>query len=90
MTDVELNIHPLHTNNSQTDVPTSSNETGLASQIEQPQLRLDQFENRVSLDIVQLSNQINQLSTKHLQLTALVRFVSPPPPPHAQVPHEEF
>ena len=48
MVDVELNISPLHTNNSYTDVLTSDNETSLISQFEQLHLRIDWFENRVS------------------------------------------
>ena len=65
------------------DVPTAKHETGLASQIEQLYLRIDLFENRVSLDIAQLSNQINEMSTQHSEMIALVCFVCPPPPPLA-------
>ena len=83
MVDVKLNIPSLQTNNSQTNVPTSKNGTGLASQIEQLHSRIDQFENKVSLDISQLSNLINEMSTRYSKLIALVRSVCPPLLPNA-------
>ena len=83
MADVELNIPPLYTNNSQTYVPTSSNETCLASQFKQLHLRIDWFENKVSSDIAQLSNQIYQLSAHHSELISFVCSFCPPQPPLA-------
>ena len=68
MDDVELNIPPLHINNSHTDVPTPDDETCLISQFEQLHLRIDRFENRVSSDIGELSNQINQMFAQHSEL----------------------
>ena len=41
MTDVELNIPPLYTNNSHIDVPTFDDETCLISQFELLHLRID-------------------------------------------------
>ena len=83
MADVGLNTSPLHTYNEETDALTSSDETSLTSQFEQLHLRIDRFENRVSSNIAQLSNQMNQLSTQHSELITLVRSICPPPPPLA-------
>ena len=69
---IRMNLRGGETSNSQTNAPTSRHETFLASQIEQLHLRIDRFENRVSLNIAQLSNQINEMSTPHLELIALV------------------
>ena len=87
---VQLNIPPLHTNNSHTDVPTSYDEACLISQFEQLHLRIDQFENRVSSDIGELLNQINQMFAQHSELIVLVRSVCPPALPQARVAYEEF
>ena len=78
---VELSKPPLHTNNSHTDVPTFDDETCLISQFEQLHLRIDPFENRVSSDIGELSNQINQMFAQHSKLIALVHSVCPLAPP---------
>ena len=56
MVDVRLNTPPLHRYNEETNALTFGDETSLASQFEQLYLRIDRFENRVSLDIAQLSN----------------------------------
>ena len=80
---VELNIPSLHTNNSHTYVPTFDDETCLISQFEQLHLRIDRFENKVSSDVGELSNQINQTFSQHSELIALVRFVYLPAPPQA-------
>ena len=55
MTDVKLNIPPLYTNNSHIDVPTFDDEMCLISQFELLHLRIDWFENIVSLYIGELS-----------------------------------
>ena len=83
MADVRLNTPPLHTYNEETYALTSGDETCLASQFEQLHLRIDRFENRVSSNIAQLSNQMNRLSAQHLKLITLVHSNCPPPPPLA-------
>ena len=83
MADVRLNTPPLHTYNEETYALTCGDETCLTSQFEQLHLRIDQFENRVSSDIAQVSNQMNQLSAQHSKLITLVRSIFPQPPPLA-------
>ena len=63
MADVGLNKPPLHTYNEEIDAPTYGDEIGFPSQFKKLHLRIDQFENRVSSYIAQLSNQMNQLLT---------------------------
>ena len=83
MVDFGLNTPPLHTYNEETYALTYGDETSLASQFEQLHLRIDRFENRVSSDIAQLSNQMNQFSAYHSELITLVRSICPPQSPLA-------
>ena len=62
MADVGLNTPSLHRYNEEMDALTSGDETTLASQFSQLHLRIDRFENRISSDVAQLSNQMDQLS----------------------------